>query len=376
MLLSDFLRHDLLLAGTHVGCEHGVCGACTVIFDGAAVRSCLMFAAQADGHAIMTVEGLAPDRDHLHPLQEAMRDCHGLQCGYCTPGILMTMKAFLDETPAPDEAQIREALSGNLCRCTGYQHIVEAVHAGRRAAAEVIAMATRNFGAPITRNEDARLLSGQALFVDDVELPGMLYAAFLRSNVAHARIRSIDVAAARARAGVVAVYTAEDLGAYWAPGPLLVPPPPIAGHHLQSAHAGAARQGQGAPRRRAAGRRAWRRAAISPRTRSPTSPSSSIRCRPSSIWKRRSTDTSARVHDDVRGNVAAHVRQSRGNYAAARARAEHVIAAASTTITAPPRRSRRAASSPIGTRAPISSRCGTRRRRRCSCATGLPGCSA
>jgi aerobic-type carbon monoxide dehydrogenase small subunit (CoxS/CutS family) len=127
LLLSDFLRHDLLLAGTHVGCEHGVCGACTIIFDGVPVRSCLMFAAQADGHAIETVEGLAADRDHLHPLQQAMRDCHGLQCGYCTPGILMTMKVFLEENPAPNEAQIREALSGNLCRCTGYQHIVEAV---------------------------------------------------------------------------------------------------------------------------------------------------------------------------------------------------------------------------------------------------------
>ena len=127
LLLSDFLRHDLLLAGTHVGCEHGVCGACTVIIDGAAVRSCLMFAAQADGRTITTVEGLAPDEDHLHPLQESMRDCHGLQCGYCTPGILMTMKAFLDETPAPDEAQIREALSGNLCRCTGYDKIIRAV---------------------------------------------------------------------------------------------------------------------------------------------------------------------------------------------------------------------------------------------------------
>jgi carbon-monoxide dehydrogenase small subunit len=127
LLLSDFLRHDLLLAGTHVGCEHGVCGACTVIFDGVAIRSCLTFAAQADGHAIMTVEGLAPGPDDLHPLQSAMRECHGLQCGYCTPGILMTMKAFLDETPSPDEAQIREALSGNLCRCTGYQHIVAAV---------------------------------------------------------------------------------------------------------------------------------------------------------------------------------------------------------------------------------------------------------
>ena len=127
LLLSDFLRHGLLLAGTHVGCEHGVCGACTILLDGAAVRSCLMFAAQANGHSIETVESLAPDTEHLHPLQEAMRDCHGLQCGYCTPGILMTMKAFLEETPAPDEAQVREALSGNLCRCTGYQHIVDAV---------------------------------------------------------------------------------------------------------------------------------------------------------------------------------------------------------------------------------------------------------
>ena len=126
-LLSDFLRHDLLLAGTHVGCEHGVCGACTVIYDGTDVRSCLVLAAQADGHSLMTVEGLAPDQEHLHPLQESMRDCHGLQCGYCTPGILMTMKAFLDEVPSPDEAQIREALSGNLCRCTGYQHIVDAM---------------------------------------------------------------------------------------------------------------------------------------------------------------------------------------------------------------------------------------------------------
>jgi aerobic-type carbon monoxide dehydrogenase small subunit (CoxS/CutS family) len=127
LLLSDFLRHDLLLAGTHVGCEHGVCGACTVIFDGEPIRSCLMLAAQADGHEIMTVEGLTSDRDRLHPLQEAMRDCHGLQCGYCTPGILMTMKVFLEQTSLPDEATIREALSGNLCRCTGYQHIVDAV---------------------------------------------------------------------------------------------------------------------------------------------------------------------------------------------------------------------------------------------------------
>jgi aerobic-type carbon monoxide dehydrogenase small subunit (CoxS/CutS family) len=132
MLLSDFIRHELLLAGTHVGCEHGVCGACTILFDGHPTRSCLMLAVQANGHEIMTVEGLAPSPDQLHPLQQAMHDKHGLQCGYCTPGILMTMSAFLAEHAAPDEAEIREALSGNLCRCTGYQHIVDAVLAAAK----------------------------------------------------------------------------------------------------------------------------------------------------------------------------------------------------------------------------------------------------
>jgi aerobic-type carbon monoxide dehydrogenase small subunit (CoxS/CutS family) len=125
-LLSDFLRHDLLLAGTHVGCEHGVCGACTVLLDGAPVRSCLMLAVQANGHEFATVEGLATD-DGLHPIQKAMHEHHGLQCGYCTPGILMTMAAFLKENPAPSEHDVREALSGNLCRCTGYQNIVDAM---------------------------------------------------------------------------------------------------------------------------------------------------------------------------------------------------------------------------------------------------------
>jgi len=126
LLLSDFIRHELLLAGTHVGCEHGVCGACTILFDGEPIRSCLMFAVQANGHNIGTVESLA-NGDQMHPLQQAMHEAHGLQCGYCTPGILMTMKAFLAAHPAPSEAEIREALSGNLCRCTGYQHIVDAV---------------------------------------------------------------------------------------------------------------------------------------------------------------------------------------------------------------------------------------------------------
>ena len=127
MLLSDFIRHELGLTGTHVGCEHGVCGACTILLDEQPVRACLMFAPQANGRAIETVEGLAPGPTKLHPLQEAFRDAHGLQCGYCTPGILMTMKAFLAENPSPTESEVREALSGNLCRCTGYQHIVDAV---------------------------------------------------------------------------------------------------------------------------------------------------------------------------------------------------------------------------------------------------------
>lgn len=126
-LLSDFLRHELGLTGTHVGCEHGVCGACTILFDGESMRSCLIFAVQADGHEITTVEGLAANKDDLHPLQQSFWEAHGLQCGYCTPGILMTLIPFLKQNPSPTEDEIRHALSGNLCRCTGYQHIVDAV---------------------------------------------------------------------------------------------------------------------------------------------------------------------------------------------------------------------------------------------------------
>ena len=125
--LADFLREDLDLTGTHVGCEHGVCGACTVLLDGDPIRSCLMLAVQADGASVTTVEGLAPG-DGLHPLQEAFWAHHGLQCGYCTPGILLTAHAFLREHPTPTRDEIREMLAGNLCRCTGYQFVVEAVY--------------------------------------------------------------------------------------------------------------------------------------------------------------------------------------------------------------------------------------------------------
>lgn len=134
-LLSDVLREDLLLTGTHVGCEHGACGACTVMLDGAAVRSCLLFAAQIDGAAITTVEGMANLDGSLNDVQQAMQDNHGLQCGFCTPGIVVSLTAFLRDHHDPTDDEIREALSGNLCRCTGYHGIVNAARQAARGAA-------------------------------------------------------------------------------------------------------------------------------------------------------------------------------------------------------------------------------------------------
>ena len=131
LTLADFLRHTLGLTGTHVGCEHGVCGACTVLVDGASARSCLMLAVQCDGAEVATVESLAAGQA-LNPLQQAFRDCHALQCGFCTPGMLMTLTELLAENPDPSEAEVRDRLSGNLCRCTGYQGIVEAALAAAR----------------------------------------------------------------------------------------------------------------------------------------------------------------------------------------------------------------------------------------------------
>ncbi len=125
-MLGDFLRHDLNLTGTHYGCEHGVCGACTVLLDGRTARSCLTLAAQVDGHTLVTVEGLANEDKTLNALQQAFKECHALQCGFCTPGMLMTLTELLGETEDPSEEEIREAITGNLCRCTGYQPIVAA----------------------------------------------------------------------------------------------------------------------------------------------------------------------------------------------------------------------------------------------------------
>ena len=140
-LLADFLREDLGLTGTHVGCEHGVCGACTVLLDGDSARSCLTLAVQADGAQVETVEGLGTV-DELHPLQRAFREHHALQCGFCTPGMLMTALDFLRKHPSPTEEAIRDGLSGNLCRCTGYEHIVRAVRAAATAAVAATAAAT------------------------------------------------------------------------------------------------------------------------------------------------------------------------------------------------------------------------------------------
>jgi carbon-monoxide dehydrogenase small subunit len=133
LLLSDFIRQELGLTGTHVGCEHGVCGACTILVDGEPVRSCIMFAVQAAGHDLQTVEGLGSD-GQLNPLQAAFRNAHALQCGFCTPGFLMTLTAFLRDNPNPSDAAIRDALSSNLCRCTGYHHIFEATRLACRTA--------------------------------------------------------------------------------------------------------------------------------------------------------------------------------------------------------------------------------------------------
>jgi carbon-monoxide dehydrogenase large subunit len=226
-LLSDALRERCGLTGTHVGCEHGVCGACTVLVDGRPARACLMLAVQADGQEFTTVEGLGGP-DELNGLQEAFRAEHGLQCGFCTPGILLTLSAHLTEHPDATEAELRDALSGNLCRCTGYQNIVDAAlrAAGRPAAGTMPdgePGAHSTLGAAIPRREDRRLLTGTATFVDDIAFPAAAHAHFVRSPHAHARIVSIDAEAARDAEGVLGVFTGKDLATWTVP--LRIAPP-------------------------------------------------------------------------------------------------------------------------------------------------------
>ena len=215
LTLADCLRHHLRLTGTHVGCEHGVCGACTVLVDGAAVRSCLMLAVQAEGAKVVTVEGLSRD-EGLTPLQASFRKHHALQCGFCTPGMITTAHALLSEEPDCDADRVREVLSGNLCRCTGYISIVEAVldaRAAYRRDADGRMSAVNSFiGRPIERLEDLRFVRGRGQFVDDLARPNMLHAAILRSSVG-ARPHPLHRCLARAEnARRACVVTAADLG--------------------------------------------------------------------------------------------------------------------------------------------------------------------
>jgi aerobic carbon-monoxide dehydrogenase large subunit len=234
--LVDVLRDQLRLTGTHVGCEHGVCGACTVLVEGEAVRGCLLLAVQADGHHVETVESLAPDPARLNALQAEFVRHHGVQCGFCTAGILMSLTAALRDNPRLTEAEIRDTLASHLCRCTGYQGMVDAVlalvAAGSPAPAPRVepAPAVRTpeggyIGAPIPRREDARLLTGRGTFVDDLEMPGVAHAAMLRSRHAHARVRRIDTTAARALPGVLAIVTAADVDDIQKPWPARMPSP-------------------------------------------------------------------------------------------------------------------------------------------------------
>ena len=214
--LLDCLREDLRLHGTHAGCEHGSCGCCNVLLDGEVVRACLLLAVQADGATVTTVEGLESPTG-LSPLQEAFCEFHALQCGYCTPGMLITLTDLLDHTPQPSDAEIVEAISGNLCRCTGYQQISPGHARGRRPEPRVTepARTFRYIGKPFPINEDRRFVRGRGHYIADLELPGMLHLGVASAPVAHARLRGVDVEAARRAPGVVAVFTGQ---ACW-PGP-------------------------------------------------------------------------------------------------------------------------------------------------------------
>ncbi|HEX7216491.1 MAG TPA: molybdopterin cofactor-binding domain-containing protein [Methylomirabilota bacterium] len=215
--LVDFLRYELALTGSHIGCEHGVCGACSVRVDGTVIRGCLMLAAQADGCRVETIEGLA-ESGAIAGLQRAFRAENALQCGFCTPGMLLTAHALLAREPHPDPATIREAIGGNYCRCTGYHAIVQAIQnaaAGREGQAPVLPPPADGgyVGRSVVRPQTARLVAGRGTYTDDVAVPRLLHVAFVRSPHAHARIAAIDTAAAAARPGVVAVMTGRDLAA-------------------------------------------------------------------------------------------------------------------------------------------------------------------
>src|SRR5579862_6346284 len=225
--LADFLREELELTGTHLGCEHGVCGACSVLVDGKIARGCLMFAAQADGKRIDTIEGMS-DSGALAELQSAFAERNAAQCGFCSSGMLLTAHEMLGSEQALSRADIREAISGNLCRCTGYESIVNAIEtvlrkrnrldepASPRTTEPLRESETREglIGKRIPRRESMRLLRGRGRYVGDIKLPRMLHLAFARSRHAHARIVSIDGERARQSPGVAFVLTGRDLLAH------------------------------------------------------------------------------------------------------------------------------------------------------------------
>ncbi len=225
-LLVHYIRDGLGLTGTNIGCDTSSCGACTLHVNGEAVKSCTMLAAQADGTEITTIEGLAKGGE-LHPMQKAFQENHGLQCGYCTPGMVMASISLLEEIPNPTEEQVRIGLEGNLCRCTGYHNIVQSVLAaaeGGFGMTMVEDQAAKVIGTPMVRREDPALLTGEAKFTNDLNIPGALHLAVLRSPYAHARITSVDVSGAAGQPGVVAAYTGADLQELWgAPMPCAWP---------------------------------------------------------------------------------------------------------------------------------------------------------
>ena len=226
LLLVHYLREQAGRTGTPIGCDTSNCGACTVLLNGRSVKSCSVLAVQADGAEVTTIQGLAGDSGELHPLQQAFHEEHALQCGYCTPGMIMAAVDLLGENPHPTDEEVRDGLEGNLCRCTGYQNIVRAVlraangsarrqrRCGRGGDGMTAVDATpAEVGKARTRKEDARLITGQTNWTDNITLPGLVHVAFVRSPYAHARIASVDLTAARAAPGVFAAYSGADFAA-------------------------------------------------------------------------------------------------------------------------------------------------------------------
>ncbi|PIY06502.1 MAG: xanthine dehydrogenase, partial [Bacteroidetes bacterium CG_4_10_14_3_um_filter_31_20] len=228
--LLELLREELKLTGTKRGCDMGDCGACTVILNGKAVNSCIVLALEADGKKVITIEGLA-DGEKLHPLQQAFVEKGAIQCGYCTPGMIMRTKALLDENPNPTEEEIKKALSGNLCRCTGYTKIVEAVETAKEYLQGVepkklefqpqkSAINLSVVGKRLPKLDAPDKSTGRALFTDDISLPNMLYGKLLLSPVAHAKIISIDTSEALKFPGVKSILTGADVpDATWGTSP-------------------------------------------------------------------------------------------------------------------------------------------------------------